>query len=146
MQGLPRPLYARQKDDDNERTVASVLERHYGVTAQQTPRRYVVDLLLLHPNGRPHSWVEVKARTIPFRGAPYLIMSLEKVIGLQVMAAATGIASRIAIKLTDGVFIAECPKRPVEFKMSGRRDRGDPEDMEPCVLLRWDDMTRIDQP
>jgi len=50
------------------------------------------------------------------------------------------LGAAIAVQLTDGIYVWSIPnktsfERLPEIKMMGRRDRGDPQDIEPCVLI-----------
>lgn len=142
--GFHRPQYETEADREREREVADFMRERFRVRYVQMPQRYPADLLIYNPDGTTRSWIEVKSRNIAFGTYDHLILSLEKVIGLQLLARASGMPAYICANLNDGRFLMPCPAGPVRIDVGGRRDRGDPEDIEPCAVLPWSDFTRME--
>lgn len=136
MSAAPRPTYETAKDRSNESDVAAVIARAWGFTAKKLPMQYRIDFGLLDCD-TVEAFLEVKDRR-PYRSDSFatLILSAAKYEAGLAYSRAFGRPVFLAVRWADrlGVQIIE-PRRALRLVLAGRRDRGDWQDMEPCVAL-----------
>jgi hypothetical protein len=139
---MSRPLYESELDRGNESQVAKVIEAKWKCLAKKLKPACEVDYAL-ERSGRIIAMMEVKCRA-------YTYGRLDELGGLMLSAhkwqAARrwwenhGIGFVLAVGLTDGVYALSVhpdggwPQK-LPLVMGGRLDRGDAQDIEPCVLI-----------
>lgn len=103
------------------------------------------DMLVVDANGAPKCWVEIKSRNIVFGQYGHLHLSLDKVTRLQTVSELLKIRAIIIASLKDGIFWHGVPPKGavLHTEMGGRRDRGDPKDLEEMACFFWDDFKRL---
>jgi hypothetical protein len=98
--------------------------------------QYRVDFALLSGDA-VEAFLEVKDRS-RYRSDsfPTLILSAAKYEAASLMAATFGLPVFIAARWADRTGVSVIPQsRPPRLVLAGRKDRGDWQDMEPCVAL-----------
>lgn len=131
-----RPVYESGKDRANEVDVAGTIAAAWGLVARKLPMQYRVDFALLDGDF-VEAFVEVKDRS-KYRSTsfPTLILSAAKYEAGLALARAFGLPVFVAARWSDrtGVYLLR-PDRVLRLTLAGRRDRGDWQDIEPCVGL-----------
>jgi hypothetical protein len=128
-----RPNYETQDDVDAQSRVLDDLALAWKCEWVPLPKFYETDAALMR--GREvMAFVEVKCRNAERRTYPTLILSVHKWLYLRALGERLRAKSILVVGYTDGIFwldvkAAELP--PIVF--GGRADRGDGQDIEPCV-------------
>lgn len=125
-------------DRQKEAKVGEVIEAHFRCKLFPAPRNYKIDFLAVR-NKRLVAFVEVKNRNYTMaeieRMGGYLV-ALQKWTHAKAVHDVTGLKFVLAIGAQDGVWVAAISDFFVEnLVYGGRTDRGDWQDMEPCVLV-----------
>jgi len=132
----PRPLYESPRDRANESDVAGGIARAWGLAARKLPMQYRVDFALLDGDS-VGAFLEVKDRSRYRSDAfPTLILSAAKYEAALSLTRAFGLPVFLAARWADrtGVRLIQ-PEKTLRLVLAGRRDRGDWQDMEPCVAI-----------
>lgn len=143
MAGPVRPTYESHQDRVNEIEVATELAVLWRCEAHKMPAFYQVDWALAN-SGTIRAWVEIKCRKVKRTQYPTLMLSLHKWLHGLKLQSDTGIPFILVVRWDEGIFYmrANSLMKP-EIRISGRVDRGDPQDMEPCVHIPIDQFTPI---
>lgn len=143
-----RPTYETAGNRQAQTGAASEIEKYFDCEMRPTPRMYQVDFVAMR-NGKPVAWIEFKERNYSMERIKSLggyMLSLHKLIAAKNLNEITGLPFLLYIKTTDGIYY----KLFKSFKaknicFGGRTDRGDPQDMEPCVLIDTDEFIPIER-
>jgi hypothetical protein len=136
-----RPFYETESDIMNAASVAEQISSVWGCEFVKMKRACVVDYALKRDD-KFVAVMEVKCRNyssdeIARMGG--LILSAHKVQAAKTWKDTHRIAFVLAIGLTDGIFVMSIKSGDewpfFDLTMAGRYDRGDPQDVEPCVLI-----------
>ena len=136
MSAVARPLYESARDRVNESDVAGAIARAWGLAARKLPMQYRIDFALLDGDSI-EAFLEVKDRSRYRSDAfPTLILSAAKYEAALSLSRSFGLPVFLAARWADrtGVRLIQ-PERTLRLVLAGRRDRGDWQDMEPCVAL-----------
>ena len=126
-------IYENEQTLAQERTAIVMVAEKWGASAVKLPRRYSADFALLKGNA-VKAWVEFKGRKNPMDKYPTYTVSLYKYMNLCALARDTGVPSFLIVEWEDRVGYTPIPvKHQIIF--SGRKDRGDWEDVEPMVEI-----------
>ena len=138
---MNRPTYENaQSLADEERIIKSFcdgvkIESGQEFIPWKLPRRYKVDYALCSDTKVIRAYAEVKKRDIPSDKYKEIILSFEKYDAM-VRLQEYGFKCVLIFEFHDGIFhldvksLAEC-----RVGMSGRTDRNDPDDTEPCIWI-----------
>jgi len=147
---MPRPMYETATDRKNERVIAEMLERRWDCDADKLKIACEVDYSLTR-EGRIVAVMEIKCRNYDYDtldGLGGLILSAHKWQAGRRWKETHNIAFILVLGLTDGVFVyrlkAEDPWPEMKLKTAGRRDRGDAQDIEPCVIIPMQKFQKLD--
>lgn len=136
---MNRPLYESDGDVKREGEVLKELESRWGYRFVKVPIKYGFDYAVLR--GRDVLGVaEIKCRNYRYEELDRLggyMLGLHKVGMMRV----SGLAGVLVVKLVDEVYWTKDISGRVV--VGGRRDRGDPEDIEPCVLVPMERFKRL---
>lgn len=143
-----RPTYESRNDLDNERFVIDLLyKRKY----HKVSRAYVADLFGINPTLGVPMLTELKTRTKPLSAMKngVVILSYLKYTNLR----SYDIPCTFMVMCPDGLWeipIYSCeklsPHNIVDVTLDGRVDRGDPNDLEPCVKYKISNFKQILKP
>ena len=136
-----RPLYETPEDRSNEMKVAKLLSADWGCDLSKLKIACAIDFALTR-GGKVAALMEVKCRKYSSQALDNLggiILSAHKVQAGMRWADTHGVKFIIALGLEDGIFFLSLnPGDKVDgfgLEIMGRKDRGDPQDMEPCVII-----------
>ena len=119
---------------DEEHAISSWLSRHPKLTYAKTPKFYPFDFYTMK-DGVAQSFVEVKVRRADVSKYGSLIVSLQKLAAIGQYTDLTGIPSIILLHDENGLHSWRLTPGYLSVQRAGRTDRGDPNDMEPCVHI-----------
>lgn len=133
-----RPSYETGADRDKERGVAETLEQLWDCLFVKTPRFYAFDYTIIQKNTAV-AFCEIKCRAKRY---DTLMLSLHKwQSGIQ-LSRDTGLPFLVVVGVDGEIWWHEVSGKPHRIIVGGRKDRADPDDMEPCVLLPYDNFKR----
>tara|TARA_R110002110_G_scaffold84817_1_gene220549 strand:- start:537 stop:983 length:447 start_codon:yes stop_codon:yes gene_type:complete len=133
-----RPLYETSKDFENEKNIQNVIEEKTSWRLTKLPKRYYLDFLAFNSNGNTEAVIEVKRRHNNHDKYEDVILSLAKYMQGLEYATTLGVAFLFAVEFNDGYYIhfsSSDNLKHFKITMGGRRDRQDPEDIEPVVHI-----------
>ena len=147
-----RPLFETERHRAEERAMVERLAAAWQCHAHKLPLAYSVDWALgTRRTRRTRAWIEAKDRSkydwAFFERAGGVLLSAQKWASMRALADATQVSSVFLIKVKDGSLWYH---RPDDWSHdgvlvdAGRTDRGDWQDVEPCVLLRQARFARVE--
>ena len=143
-----RPLYESQSDLRNEAQVISILTQEWSAQFHKLPIRYHLDYAVTK-DGRVVAYVEVKVRRYSMaqidKWGGYML-SVAKLQTAQELCRISNAVFCLVVQCTDGLYwmtIKDYSAFPVVI--TGRSDRGDSQDIEPCVLIPGSRFTRLER-
>jgi hypothetical protein len=131
---LKRPIYETPDDRERERGVQLVLQRMWGGVWTEMPEHHAYDFVV-QMHGRT-GLVEIKCRDNPRGQYDTLMIGAEKIAQLLRHAERQGATPVLVIRYTDAiVHTRPCWDDVHGARPGGRRDRGDPRDLELCAHI-----------
>lgn len=136
---MSRPLYETNINRENEREVASYLSDKFNLEAIKLPANWPIDYCFMI-NKKITAFVEIKCRdNYSYEKLNQLggyMIDLRKLVSIRRLSKEAGVAGVICVRLSDGhYYFQDTSERGFPLVMGGRTDRGDPSDIEPCVLI-----------
>jgi hypothetical protein len=134
-----RPTYETDANLRSEVAVKQILERNWNCDLIKLPTQYRFDYVA-ERDGKVVAFIEIKVRkysSIQIDAMGGYMISLSKIVAAKQFSMAAGIRSVLAVSLTDGIYYFPIDKNFTtdDLAIKGRTDRGDWEDVEPCVLI-----------
>lgn len=147
---MMRPLYETSDDRSNEMNVAKIIANHWKLEVVKLKPACEVDFAFIRDSAVV-AVMEIKCRNYSYSKLDQwggLMLSCDKMSALRRWHDDFPLGAAIAVQLTDGIYVWSIPsgtsfERLFEIKMMGRRDRGDPQDIEPCVLIPMNKFRKI---
>lgn len=133
---MNRPMYETREDVSREWAVAEALGRAWNKEPVKLPKAYPCDIMMNGPSG-PACFVEIKCRNIAWYMYPSLHISVQKVAHLMTLGEATMLPVYIAVQMDDCLLTHKIA-HPYPITLGGRRDREDPDDVEPVFEISFD--------
>lgn len=133
-----RPMYETAEHLSAEQKLVQDLEAAWQLKAHKLKLHYEIDTALLVPyNNAVKYWVETKCRTNASDAYGTYMLSAHKWMRGNHLAASLGGEFRLVVRFTDKTLYVPGNVNPSELrcKIGGRVDRGDPQDIEPCVHI-----------
>lgn len=138
-----RQTYETAVDVDNERSVADQFERKWGAKFIKLRRLAPVDFAIVR-DGTVVGWAEVKCRKHEMGKYPTLILSADKAMSIMGRVEHSGLPCFLCVRFSDGLaFVAMKDEYLSRISIKGRNDRGDDDDMEPCIEVPIADFRRV---
>ena len=132
---MTRPLYETTQDLSNEQEFMQQLESLWGCTSQKIPIKYGVDFCLMMGDVIK-GILEIKCRNNTRLQYPTYMLSAHKIITGRNLAQIIGVPFLLAVKWTDSSGYIDLAKTDsAVFKIGGRFDRNDPDDIEPVAHI-----------
>lgn len=140
---MARPIYETSKDRAKERAAIEFIAPKVKCDGWHSmPKRYPLDFALTR-DGNVEFFAEVKCRTNAHDAYPDYMLSMGKFVGLLEMQTSTNIPSLLVVDWTDCVGVLRLPVPGIEYKIGGRKDRGDDQDVEPVVHIPVDRFSKF---
>lgn len=132
---MGRPVYETAHDRARETGVSEALALAWRCEVHKLPRLYACDFAVMRDNV-VQAWLEIKVRNASY--STYLL-SLHKWIKGVELSEATGKPFLLVVSWpVDGervICYRPLVREPVHVVLGGRKDRGDPNDVEPMVEI-----------
>ena len=131
---MTRPIYETQIDRNNERRLATQIEKHYGCILSKMPMKLSLDFMAIR-DGKAVAFIEARQRKIAMNTYPTYMLSLYKAMQARSLTMTTGLPCFLAVQWTDKAGIAKLPPahEDMHIVMGGTTRRDDPQDIEPMV-------------
>lgn len=129
-----RPIYETEFDRTREDQVFDMLAELMDFDYIGTPQLSVVDKLLCYKNGTLAAVAELKIRTNSRDAYPTYLFSATKHDALLTVSDSLKVPALLFVKFSDCIAFTKL-RNGYEQKHGGRRDRGDPKDVESCVFI-----------
>ena len=142
-----RPTYETEADLAREDAVASIIEDQWKCKLVKLPNSYHLDFAATR-GGKCVAFCEVKTRNYTMENIGHMggyLLSLQKWIAARDMSMSSGVPFILVVRTLDGVYysVFESDFLPDNLLVRGRKDRGDWQDIEPCVLLKTSRFIKI---
>ena len=133
-----RKMYETEDDRKVEQAIVNELSDAWKVFYQKLPIKYKVDVAILNDRRQVISWVEIKRRDHKMGTYPTYMLSLDKYLSGMHLYKLTVLPFTLVVKFTDNLYHCEVhllSNAQITISMGGRTDRGDNQDIEPCVFF-----------
>ena len=144
-----RPLYESSADLEREGSVAALLESEWSCKLVKLGIKYSLDFVITEQDtDKAIAFCEVKTRNYTMaqigKFGGYLL-SLGKWSAAKELCTASCLPFLLVVKTSDGLYYARFDDvfKPDAVHVRGRKDRGDDQDIEPCVLINVDRFTLV---
>ena len=129
-----RPIYENNKTLAAEEALAEKLAVEWQCKPIKLGRKYKIDYALSR-GGVIAAWAEFKKRGIASDKYSEYMLSMDKYLAAKELARETDTTCFLVVEFTDCVLYADLASVSFRLGMGGRKDRGDPEDYEPCCWM-----------
>lgn len=134
-----RPIYETETDISREAGFAGVIQSAWNCHMIKQPKMVGVDYALAKASGIISAFCEIKCRTNPRLQYPTYMISAGKKLTADALSNSLGVPVILAIRWADcaGYVVLNELKAGDGFQLrsGGRRDRGDPQDIEAVCLI-----------
>lgn len=136
-----RPMYENAASLEAETSLKDDIERAWRVSLVKLPISYAVDYAAVRGKSVA-AWFELKCRTTLYGTYDTYMLSLHKWQALKSLARIR--PSFLVVRFVDGPWFlrVQADGMPSDVVIGGRFDRGDPQDIEPVVLI---DMSKFEK-
>jgi hypothetical protein len=135
---MARAYYETSKDLDKEKQIAQILNDSWNCTLSKIPVKYHLDYVI-ERDEKIVGFCELKSPNYSladFKRFGGFFISLDKFMSAKKLNETTGLPCIIVINALDGIWYATFHDAEItSFKVKGRKDRGDWQDIEPCAVL-----------
>jgi hypothetical protein len=139
-------MYESKANLKLEYALADQLAGMWRCAFRKLPIRYGVDYIVMRDD-QPRAFCELKVREYEMDQLEILggfMLSLGKWMEGQRLHQATQLPFIVGIQLLDGIWYHQTTDFKFDgMKIAGRTDRGDWQDVEPCILLQRDKFVRL---
>ena len=138
------PIYESALDRANECSLARKLMKAWGVMTLKNPYHYGLDWSV-YKEGKLVGFLETKQRKMTWEESGEYFLGMKKFIWGQMLKQQTNLDWVFVVRFINGDYMV----KPVQMwgngyvKHNGRLDRGDPNDIEPCVHFPMRIMKKI---
>ena len=136
---MTRPIYESISDTTKEAIVAETLAAQFGVEVIKLANKYVFDHAIIQ-NKEITGFMEIKVRTNPSTEYPDYLISSDKIFRALLWKQMLGMNVFLVVQWTDLLGVHEIdPANDYPCRLAGRTDRGDIQDLEPCLFIpiKW---------
>jgi len=134
---IERPVYEQERDIANATRAIQVCNIALQARAVPLPRMHAADFSMYR--GQNHLWfIEVKCRNVPHDRFPSVLLFENKWKALRALAAEHLRAVGLWVQWSDDIYgLARLDILPdlKPLEVNGRKDRGDPADIQPCIFI-----------
>ena len=137
-----RPIYERPMDLANERSLAQIASANWRCSMSKLKAKSSFDYAALRDQ-KVAAFVEMKVRTNPANKYSSYMISITKIIKAQQVFQALDIPVFLLVKWTDSIGFTALHKVNATVQIGGRKDRKDPQDIEPVALIPIDQFVML---
>lgn len=134
---MSRPIYENAETLSTEERLIKLIADASNSKAVKLGMKYKMDYAMTR-NGCIEGWVELKKRSFDSDKYDEYMLSLDKYMIAKKLSEDTGKPCTLVVEFNDKIFLADLSKIEFRLGMGGRKDRGDPEDYEPCCWIPID--------
>ena len=134
---MNRPMYETSESLKNENEVASRISSAWNTKLNKLPIKYRVDYAA-ERNGKIVAWIEVKTRKYNMNDFDSFMLSLDKYNASVQLGSITNLPVTLVVRWKDKIGYADLLHCRGVIKMGGRKDRGDPQDIQPAAYIPID--------
>lgn len=142
-----RPLYETEKDLSEEQRVADILAKRWQCEFVKMPIRYHLDYVVTRQK-IAIAFAELKTRNYSMQKIGEMggyVLSIGKWASAKSLSDSSGLPFLLVVRTTDGIYYMKTKDfEPDGVWVTGRTDRKDWQDIEPCVVLSVDKFKRLD--
>jgi len=140
-----RKIYETRETQDAEMAAAKRVGALLRLTPHKMPRAHVLDFAFCDARDGIRQFAEVKCRPHHHEHHPTYMLSSHKVLRARALVEAFPQTDEpfLAVQYTTGLFMCSLLFDDLPPTWGGRRDRHDPEDMEPVVYIPHSRFWRI---
>tara|TARA_R110002051_G_scaffold122596_2_gene195699 strand:- start:66 stop:530 length:465 start_codon:yes stop_codon:yes gene_type:complete len=141
-----RPLYETAADLKHEQKLASRIEQGFAWSLRKMSRKYYLDFMAFRPSGPAVAVIEVKRRHNPHNRYETVILSLAKYMKGAEYYNVLGLKFLFIVEFDNGCFKYEYKHgdaTQLSIITGGRKDRNDPQDIEPVIHIPVHGMTPL---
>jgi len=139
---MNRPMYETSESLKNENEVASRISSAWNTKLNKLPIKYRVDYAA-ERNGKIVAWIEVKTRKYNMNDFDSFMLSLDKYNASVQLGSITNLPVTLVVRWKDKIGYADLLHCRGVIKMGGRKDRGDPQDIQPAAYIPIDDFREL---
>lgn len=139
---MNRPMYETPESLKNENKVAQKISAAWNTKLNKIPIKYRVDYAA-ERNGKIVAWIEVKCRTYNMNDFDTFMLSLDKYNASVELGKITNLPVTLVVRWKDKIGYADLLHCRGVIKMGGRKDWGDPQDVEPAVYIPIEDFREL---
>jgi hypothetical protein len=132
---MTRPIYETDSDRTRQTEAAKSIEVNQGVKLIALSDKYVFDYAIVNQK-EITGFMEIKVRTNPSTQYPDYLISADKMFRALLWKEQLGMNVFLCVQWTDKLGIHEIrPENDYPCRLAGRTDRGDVQDLEPCLFI-----------
>lgn len=139
---MNRPMYETSESLKNEDEVASRISSAWNTKLNKLPIKYRVDYAA-ERNGKIVAWIEVKTRKYNMNDFDSFMLSLDKYNASVQLGSITNLPVTLVVRWKDKIGYVDLLHCRGVIKMGGRKDRGDPQDIQPAAYIPIDDFREL---
>ena len=137
-----RPVYETQENRSQEERVMQAFSLAYNVQLVRLNSLAGADYIV-YRDGTATALAEVKVRKNPRGQYPTYMISATKVYTMIAASEVMKLTPLLVVKWLDSIGWINLATAKGTIKFGGREDRGDSQDMEPCLFIPTIDFTKI---
>jgi hypothetical protein len=131
---MTRPIYETQHDLDHEKEIADLLSKKWSADFHKLPIKNNVDFLVTR-EGKGIAFIEYKHREkLSFEAFPTYMVSLDKWMKMRDIQNNTGLPCHLVVRFKELTAWVNCDA-DFHIGINGRKDRNDPQDIEPMAYI-----------
>ena len=134
---MTRPVYETKSDRGRERKVSLELAKAWSAELLATQVLSACDYVMSR-DGEVKALVEIKCRSNEAARYPDYMISNDKIEKIKAAARIIGALPLLVVSFTDGIYWVDLSKSIGRVDVGGRKDRGDPSDLEQVLLISMD--------
>ena len=134
---MSRQLYENETNRNNEQAAKVTLEASWSVTLRKLPIKYGAEWVAFRGD-QAVAVIEYKNRPHDSTRFPTYLLSVHKWMSMRSLANTIGVPAILVVEFVDGMRHCTLEDEMATTAWAGRRDRGDADDLEPCMMIPMD--------
>lgn len=142
---MNRPIYETQEHRRKEEKTIKIFSLRMGCEPHKLPRMYKMDYAIVSDNDKIQGFCEVKNRTRGYSDFPTYRLSAKKFLSALQLGVVFHLPCYLVVRFSNGIYYTDlCSLRgSVILVLGGRKDRNDPQDIEPMVQFNINQFTLL---
>jgi hypothetical protein len=131
---MSRPIYENAETLSTEERLIEFVASKMNAKPIKLGRKYKIDYAMSR-QGSIAGWIELKKRGFDSDRYDEYMLSLDKYMTACQLSRDTKLPCSLVVEFNDKIVFTELTEIDFRLGMGGRKDRGDPEDYEPCCWI-----------